>query len=93
MDTEQRRDAAYVLGHAETELQRLMTQSRLFEPFTAQVFRDAGLAPGMRVLDVGSGSGDVAFLAARMVEPSGQAVGVDRSPVAAAHRSPPRTGA
>jgi SAM-dependent methyltransferase len=82
MDVQQGRDAAYVLGHAEKELERLMTQSRLFEPFTAQLFRDAGLAPGMRVLDVGSGSGDVAFLAARMVGPSGQVVGVDRSAVA-----------
>lgn len=87
MDTPQERDAAYVLGHAEKELERLMTQSRLFEPFTAQVFRDAGIAPGMRVLDVGSGSGDVAFLAAHMVGPSGQVVGVDRSAVAVATAS------
>ncbi len=82
MDTEQGRDAAYVLGHTEQELERLMTQSQLFEPFTAQLFRDAGIAPGMRVLDVGSGSGDVSFLAARMVGPSGHVVGVDRSAVA-----------
>jgi SAM-dependent methyltransferase len=87
MDTPQRRDAAYVLGHADKELQRLTMQSRLFEPFTAQLFRDAGLAPGMRVLDVGSGSGDVAFLAARMVGPSGQVVGLDRSAVAVATAS------
>jgi hypothetical protein len=46
MDTPQGRDAAYMRGHAEKELQRLMTQSRRFEPFTAQVFRDAGLARG-----------------------------------------------
>src|SRR5258708_8087 len=84
MDMEQGRDAQYVLGHTEKELERLITQSRLFEPFTAQVFRDAGIAPGMRVLDVGSGSGDVSFLAARMVGPTGQVVGVDRSPVAVA---------
>ena len=84
MDRQQGHDAAYVLGHAEKELERLITQSRLFEPFTAQLFRDAGIAPGMRVLDVGSGSGDVAFLAARMVGPTGQVVGVDRSPVAVA---------
>jgi ubiquinone/menaquinone biosynthesis C-methylase UbiE len=34
----------------------------------------------MRVLDVGSGLGDVAFLAAELVGPSGHVVGVDRSP-------------
>jgi ubiquinone/menaquinone biosynthesis C-methylase UbiE len=33
----------------------------------------------MRVLDVGSGSGDVAFLAARMVGPGGRVIGTDRA--------------
>ena len=34
----------------------------------------------MRVLDVGSGAGDVAFLAADMVGDTGEVVGVDRVP-------------
>jgi SAM-dependent methyltransferase len=34
----------------------------------------------MKVLDVGSGAGDVAFLAARLVGPSGLVVGVDPNP-------------
>jgi ubiquinone/menaquinone biosynthesis C-methylase UbiE len=38
----------------------------------------------MRVLDVGSGAGDVAFLAADLVGPTGQVVGVDRSAAAPA---------
>ena len=38
----------------------------------------------MRVLDVGSGAGDVTFLASELVGPSGQVVGVDRSPDAVA---------
>ena len=38
----------------------------------------------MRVLDVGSGAGDVAFLAADMVGAAGEVVGVDRAPVALA---------
>jgi ubiquinone/menaquinone biosynthesis C-methylase UbiE len=37
----------------------------------------AGLAPGDRVVDFGSGSGMDAFLAARQVEPEGTVVGVD----------------
>jgi SAM-dependent methyltransferase len=36
----------------------------------------------MRVLDVGSGAGDVAFLAAELVGESGEVVGVDRSAIA-----------
>jgi len=38
--------------------------------------------PGMRVLDVGSGSGDVSFLAADLVGSYGQVLGVDRSAAA-----------
>lgn len=78
----------YVLGHSDQEFDRLSAQAQVYEPFTAQVFRDAGLAPGMRVLDVGCGTGDVSFLAARLVGPSGQVVGLDRAPqaVAMAHR-------
>jgi len=38
----------------------------------------------MRVLDVGCGAGDVSFLLARMVGPSGAVVGVDRSEEAVA---------
>src|ERR1700730_8692423 len=72
----------YVLGHSNRELERLSTQARLYEPFTLQFFRDAGIEAGMHVLDVGCGSGDVSFLAARMVGPTGEVVGVDRAPAA-----------
>lgn len=76
--------AQYALGHAEQELERLAVMGRLWEPFTTQVFRDAGLAKGMRVLDVGCGGGDVSFLVARLIGPFGHVVGVDRSPEAIA---------
>jgi SAM-dependent methyltransferase len=84
MDTQYDPDATYALGHSNQELERLIEQARLYEPFTADLFRDAGLASGMRVLDVGCGAGDVSILAARMVGPSGQVVGLDRSPIAVA---------
>lgn len=53
----------YALGHSQRELKRLSTQAALFEPFTRRMFEQAGLTRGMRVLDVDSGNGDVAFLA------------------------------
>ncbi|MCU1276406.1 MAG: hypothetical protein JWO48_3837 [Bryobacterales bacterium] len=84
MATEHNRNAEYVLGHSARELERLSTQARLYEPFTMQFFRDAGIEAGMRVLDVGCGSGDVSFLAARMVGPTGEVVGLDRAPAAVA---------
>jgi len=86
-----RRDSArtheYELGHSDRELKRLATQAQLVDPFTREFFRDGGVAPGMRVLDVGSGAGDTALLAADIVEGAGEVVGIDRSALAvsAAH--------
>ena len=79
----------YVLGHADNELDRLTLQARMLEPFTRQLLQEAGIRPGMRVLDIGSGSGDVAFLAAELVGPNGRVVGVDRS-LAAVRRATAR---
>jgi ubiquinone/menaquinone biosynthesis C-methylase UbiE len=69
----------YVLGHSPTELQRLTIQAKLLEPFTRAVFEQAGVGPGMSVLDIGSGAGDVAFLAASIVGREGKVTGVDRA--------------
>jgi tRNA A58 N-methylase Trm61 len=85
--TGERKDPVYALGHSDRELARLSVQAKLFDPLTEQLFRDAGIVPGMRVLDVGSGSGDLAFLAARIVGPSGEVIGADKSPAAVATAS------
>ena len=74
----------YALGHSDRELQRLSIQARLVDPITKRIFAEAGIAPGMRVLDVGSGAGDVAFIAAALVGESGSVVGTDRSGAALA---------
>jgi ubiquinone/menaquinone biosynthesis C-methylase UbiE len=67
----------YVLGHADRELDRLIKQAAFFGDLTAHTLRLAGLGPGMRVLDVGCGAGDVSLLAASMVGASGRVTGVD----------------
>src|SRR5712671_227119 len=72
-------DVPYVLGHSRAELRRLMLQAAILRPITARLLREAGLTPGMRVLDLGCGSGDVAMLAAELVGPNGAFVGIDRS--------------
>jgi SAM-dependent methyltransferase len=70
-------DKPYVLGATDAEHDRLLRQAARLEPFTERLFRDAGIGPGQRVLDVGSGVGDVAFLVARLVGPTGEVVGID----------------
>ncbi len=57
-------NGGYALGHSEREIGRLSVQARAFEPFTRRMLEQAGVSAGMRVLDVGSGAGDVAFLCA-----------------------------
>lgn len=71
--------STYALGHADAEIQRLLLQGRLYNDHTEHALRRAGLRPGMRVLDVGSGPGDVAFIAAQLVGPTGTVLGVDAS--------------
>src|SRR5215471_4073835 len=72
----------YALGHSEEELDRLSRQAQAFEPFTRKLFQQAGITTGMRVLDVGCGSGDVAFLAADLVGPTGEVIAADRAAAA-----------
>ena len=79
----------YALGHSQQELDRLSRQAQAFEPFTRQLLEQAGISAGMRVLDVGCGSGDVAFLAAELVGPGGEVIGVDRA-IAAIRRGTAR---
>jgi len=72
----------YVLGHSDREVARLKAQAALIDPTTRRFLYAAGITPGMRVLDVGSGAGDVAFLVAELVGESGGVIGVDRAPAA-----------
>jgi SAM-dependent methyltransferase len=64
-------------GGPRGEARRLERQAELFERPTRRLFEDAGITTGMKVLDLGSGAGDVAFLAAELVGPTGCVVGVD----------------
>jgi SAM-dependent methyltransferase len=77
-------DSGYELGSAQDELARLELQGRALAPATRMIFGAAGIRPGMRVLDLGCGVGDVAFVVSDLVGPDGHVVGVDRSPEALA---------
>ena len=51
----------------------------MLEDLMSDLLSRAGVAPGMRVRDVGCGVGDASLLAARIVGDKGSVLGVDRS--------------
>ena len=65
----------YLLGSTDAEHERLIRQAARLAPATEAFFREAGIGAGQRVLDVGSGVGDVAMLLARLVGSTGAVVG------------------
>jgi ubiquinone/menaquinone biosynthesis C-methylase UbiE len=73
-------EAKYILGHSRDEISRLMRQAAILRPFTERLLRNAKIEPGMRVLDLGCGAGDVSMLTAELVGPSGSVIGIDRNP-------------
>jgi ubiquinone/menaquinone biosynthesis C-methylase UbiE len=74
--------ADYILGQSIHEQERLMLQARILRPYTEKYFRWAGISPGMRVLDLGSGMGDVSLLVGHIVGPGGFVLGLDRNRLA-----------
>ena len=70
----------YTMGRSEHETLRLINQARLYENITIRFFNAAGIGNGMKVLDIGSGAGDVAMAAAALVGRDGHVVGVDMNP-------------
>ena len=68
----------YLLGSSDAEHQRLIRQAIRLAPVTESFFREAGIGTGQRVLDLGSGVGDVAMLVAQLVGPSGEVVAIER---------------
>ena len=69
----------YLLRNDPHELRRLERQGALLREPSGLILRQAGIGPGMRVLDLGTGIGELAFLAAELVGPEGEVVGVDQS--------------
>src|SRR3954468_8484918 len=80
----------YVLGSDAAELERLDHQARTIAAPTGLLLRAAGIAPGMRVLDLGTGLGHVAEQLGALVGPDGSVVGLDRDPAMLAVAERPR---
>ena len=71
------RDAIYTLGRTSHETIRLIEQSRIYGESTTLLCKRAGITEGMRVLEIGSGAGDVALTLADLVGATGKVIGVD----------------
>ena len=67
----------YLLGQTPEAFQRLLITGQLFNPFTQQFLKEAGITTGMTVLDVGCGPGNVSMLAAELVGETGCVLGLD----------------
>jgi ubiquinone/menaquinone biosynthesis C-methylase UbiE len=67
----------YALGRSPQEYARLARQAEILKPMTGRLFAEAGVQPGMRVVDLGSGTGDVCMLLSEMVGLDGTVIGLD----------------
>ncbi len=73
-------DQIYTMGRSEHETQRLIEQAQLYENITYRFLNSAGIGNVKKVLDIGSGAGDVAIAAAKLVGDNGHVIGIDMNP-------------
>lgn len=59
-----RSEHRYALGHDAFEIERLQLQSTVIGSVTRRLIEQSGIRPGMHVLDIGCGVGDVSMLLA-----------------------------
>jgi SAM-dependent methyltransferase len=70
---------AYVLGSDDAEIARLDAQAGSIAGATEALLRAAEIGGAMRVLDLGTGLGHVAFMVADLLDPGGSVLGVDQA--------------
>jgi SAM-dependent methyltransferase len=69
----------YILGTDEEELARLELQNQVWRPHVLKCWREAGIANGSHVLDVGAGPGYASADLAALVGYSGRVTALERS--------------
>ena len=82
------------MSHRQPRLPQQPTPPNPANAPSARFFPTVGLSPGMRVLDLGCGNGDLRRMVAALVGQDGEVVGIDRSEdaLAAARAMPGATG-
>lgn len=77
--------SSYILRGGDDGAARLRILGAATRPTTLRLLERAGIAPGLRVLDAGCGSGEVTVELARLVGPSGHVTAIDADPVLLEH--------
>ena len=72
-------DKGYTLATGDSGAYRLEILNAIHQPYTDFLLERAGLSKGMRVADIGCGTGNVSFLMASKVKINGSVCGVDIS--------------
>lgn len=72
-------------GISPSDFHRLRLQGTLLKPIAKTFLLKAGLQPGMKVIDLGSGSGEFSCVAAEIIGDSGILIGFDKSHLAIKH--------
>lgn len=70
----------YLLGTGKNDYERLEIMSRHYNPPAIQFLQDSRLKPGMTVLEIGCGAGQMACDLASVVGPRGKVIATDNSP-------------
>jgi ubiquinone/menaquinone biosynthesis C-methylase UbiE len=68
----------------------LQLQAGIVGGITRRLISESGIKPGMRVLDIGCGAGDVSMLLAEAIGDGGSVLAFDREPRAIAGGARPR---
>ncbi|MBL8797716.1 MAG: methyltransferase domain-containing protein [Planctomycetia bacterium] len=71
---------SYILATGQHDVDRLRLLNQVYGPGSEALLRRAGLAPGMRVVEMGCGSGNMSCWLASQVGETGSVVGFDASP-------------
>jgi ubiquinone/menaquinone biosynthesis C-methylase UbiE len=70
---------SYPLANNQAAFDWYRVQAEFYASMTQHFLQAAGICPGMNVLDVGSGAGDVSLILSRLVGPKGRVLGIDQS--------------
>ncbi|CAN5204260.1 class I SAM-dependent methyltransferase [soil metagenome] len=67
----------YLLSQGQADVHRLGLINQVYGPSTEAIFRKIELEPGLRVVEIGCGSGNMTCWLAEQVGPGGKVVGID----------------